>query len=87
VLSHSSAYHTPALVGEVLACLRPERGGVYLDGTLGGGGHTEALLEASPEVRVIGVDRDPEALATAAARLARFGERVRLVQANFADAV
>jgi 16S rRNA (cytosine1402-N4)-methyltransferase len=66
--------------------LRPERGGTYLDGTLGGGGHAEALLERGPEARLIGVDRDPDALAEAGRRLARFGERVRLVRANFADA-
>lgn len=74
------------MVDEVLAHLRPERGGVYLDGTLGGGGHTEAILERGPEARVVGVDRDPDALAEAGARLARFGERVRLVRANFAEA-
>lgn len=74
------------MVDEVLAHLRPERGGVYLDGTLGGGGHTEAILERGPEARVVGVDRDPDALAEAGARLARFGERLRLVRANFAEA-
>jgi 16S rRNA (cytosine1402-N4)-methyltransferase len=66
--------------------LRPERGGRFLDGTLGGGGHAEALLERGPEARLTGVDRDPEALAEATARLARFGERFRAVRANFADA-
>lgn len=75
------------MVDEVLTHLRPERGGVYLDGTLGGGGHTEAILERGPEARVVGVDRDPDALAEAGARLARFGERVRRVRANFADAL
>ena len=67
--------------------LRPERGGLFLDGTLGGGGHAEALLERGPEARLIGVDRDPDALAEAGARLERFGERARRVRANFADAV
>ncbi len=75
------------MVEEVLAYLRPDRGGVYLDGTVGGGGHAEALLERAPLARLIGTDRDPDALREAGARLARFGERVRLVQANFADAV
>jgi 16S rRNA (cytosine1402-N4)-methyltransferase len=74
------------MVGEVLGELRPERGGLFLDGTLGGGGHSEALLERAPEARVVGVDRDPEALAEAGARLARFGDRFRAVRANFADA-
>lgn len=74
------------MVGEVLEELRPERGGLFLDGTLGGGGHSEALLERAPEARLVGVDRDPEALAEAGARLARFGDRFRAVRANFADA-
>jgi 16S rRNA (cytosine1402-N4)-methyltransferase len=84
---YGSGYHVPVLVAEVLSYLRPERGGVYLDGTLGGGGHAEALLEASPEVRVIGVDRDPEARAEARRRLARFGGRFEAVAANYAAAV
>jgi 16S rRNA (cytosine1402-N4)-methyltransferase len=83
----SSAYHAPVMVEEVMAVLRPERGGTYLDGTLGGGGHAEALLERGPDARLIGVDRDPDALAEAGRRLARFGGRVRLVAAPFAEAV
>ncbi|HEX2092466.1 MAG TPA: 16S rRNA (cytosine(1402)-N(4))-methyltransferase RsmH [Longimicrobiaceae bacterium] len=86
-MAHASGYHVPVMVEEVVAHLRPERGGLFLDGTLGGGGHSEALLERFPEVHVIGVDRDPEALAEAGARLARFGDRFRVVAANFADAV
>lgn len=79
-------YHDPVLVQEVLSHLRPERGGVYLDGTLGGGGHAEAVLERGPEALLIGVDRDPDALAEAGRRLARFGDRARLLRANYADA-
>lgn len=79
-------YHVPVMVREVLTYLEPERGGVYFDGTLGGGGHTEAILEASELAHVIGVDQDPEALAVAAQRLEKYGERVRLIRANFADA-
>lgn len=67
--------------------LQPERGGLYLDGTLGGGGHAEALLRRGPEAHLIGVDRDPDAIAEAGRRLEPFGDRVRLVQATFADAV
>lgn len=74
------------LVREVLEWLRPERGGVYFDGTVGDGGHSEAILEAGSGARVIGVDQDAEALEVAARRLARFGERVELLHANFADA-
>jgi 16S rRNA (cytosine1402-N4)-methyltransferase len=84
--SYDSPYHAPVLVTEVMDLLRPERGGLFLDGTLGGGGHAEALLERGPEARLIATDRDPEALREAGARLERFGERVRLVQSNFADA-
>jgi 16S rRNA (cytosine1402-N4)-methyltransferase len=79
-------YHVPVMVREVLTYLQPERGGVYFDGTLGGGGHTEAILEAADNARVIGVDQDPEALAVAAVRLKKYGDRFVLVRANFADA-
>lgn len=83
---HATTYHAPVMVSEVLAYLRPKRGGLFLDATLGGGGHAEAILQAGPEVRLIGVDRDPDALAAAAERLEHFGERVQLVRANFAAA-
>jgi 16S rRNA (cytosine1402-N4)-methyltransferase len=86
-MAHETPYHAPVMVEEVLRYLQPERGGVYLDGTLGGGGHSEAILERGEKARVIGVDRDPEALAEASARLARFGERFRAVRSNFAEAV
>lgn len=79
--------HRPVLLREVLEFLSPERGGLYFDGTLGDGGHSEAILEAGADARVIGVDQDPEALEVAARRLARFGDRLELVQANFAEAV
>lgn len=77
--------HEPVMVAEVVAQLRPERGGWYFDGTVGGGGHAEALLSASPEVRLIAVDRDPQALEAARRRLAPFGDRVRWVHADFAE--
>jgi 16S rRNA (cytosine1402-N4)-methyltransferase len=75
--------HVPVLLAETLEYLAPERGGIFVDGTVGLGGHAEALLRASPDVQLIGIDRDREALARAADRLAGFGPRVRLVQANF----
>ena len=84
---YASAYHAPVMVAEVMDLLRPERGGVFLDGTLGGGGHAEALLERGPQARLVGVDRDPDALDEAGRRLARFGERFRLVRSTYADAV
>ena len=77
--------HQPVLVAETLEWLAPGRGGLFVDATVGLGGHAEALLAASPDVRLVGIDRDPAALARAGARLAPFGPRVRLVHANFHD--
>lgn len=74
------------MVAEVLEHLKPERGGLYFDGTLGGGGHTEAILVAGAAASVIGVDQDMEALKVAGLRLEPYGDRVELVNANFADA-
>lgn len=65
--------------------LAPERGGFFVDATVGAGGHAAALLEAGPGIELLGLDRDPDALALARARLAPFGERVRLAQLNFGD--
>lgn len=79
--------HVSVLPREVLSYLAPRSGGVYLDGTLGGGGHAEQVLEASgPDGRLIGFDRDPAALAAAGARLARFGDRLTLIHDDFANA-
>jgi 16S rRNA (cytosine1402-N4)-methyltransferase len=75
------------MVREVLQYLRPERGGLYLDGTLGGGGHAEAILEASPGAGVLGVDRDPDAREEAARRLGPFAERFRAMDGSFSTAV
>lgn len=78
--------HISVLYDEVLHYLQPRSGGVYVDGTLGGGGHARAILECSaPEGILLGFDRDREALAAASGRLAIFGERVRLFHANYAD--
>ncbi len=79
--------HEPVLVAETVRLLEPARGGLFVDSTVGLGGHAEALLEASPDVRLLGVDRDPRALERAARRLAAFGDRVELVVGNFADLV
>lgn len=77
-------YHTPVLLEEVLRQLQPRPGGLYVDGTVGGGGHTEEILRASaPDGRVIGLDWDDEAIAAGRARLGEFGSRVQLVAANF----
>lgn len=77
--------HVSVMAKEVLDFLEPSSGGIYLDGTLGGGGHARLILEASaPEGVLIGLDRDAEALAAASAILSPFGERVILRQGNFA---
>ncbi len=81
-----TAYHEPVMADEVLSYLEPRGGALLLDGTLGGGGHTRALLEACPGCRVIAVDRDLEALAEAARALAPLRARVRFVHARFDEA-
>ena len=82
----TAARHEPVLVDRVTELLRPHPGGTYLDATLGLGGHTERLLEASaPDGRVVGLDRDPAALALASARLAWAGDRLQAVAASFED--
>lgn len=86
-MGYETPYHAPVMVEEVLGYLSPRPGGLYLDGTLGGGGHAAALLEREPGARLIAVDRDPDALAEAGARLAPYGDRVCLVRANYSDAV
>ena len=76
--------HLPVLVDEVTFLLRPRRGGWVVDGTIGMGGHAERLLEtAPPATRLLGLDRDPEAIARAGRRLAGFGARVTLRQGSF----
>jgi len=75
--------HIPVLLEETTALLAPERGGLFVDCTLGLGGHSAALLEASSKARVIGIDRDPEALRLAESRLQPFAERMRLLPGEF----
>ena len=81
-----AAAHTPVLLSESLSLLSPRAGGLYCDATVGLGGHAEAVLEASgPDGRLVGVDRDPSALELAGERLARFGERVKLIHGELGD--
>lgn len=81
---HAEARHVPVLRDEVLRLLAPRDGGLYVDVTLGRGGHAEAILEASaPSGRVVGIDRDQTALEQTQRRLARFGDRVRYVHGPF----
>jgi 16S rRNA (cytosine1402-N4)-methyltransferase len=79
--------HASVMPDEVVELLDPRSGEIYLDGTLGGGGHARGILERSaPDGRLIGLDRDPEALAAAREILAPFGERAQLFRANYAQA-
>ncbi len=75
--------HEPVLLKESLQLLAPQRGGLYLDATVGGGGHSAAILEADEGVRLIAVDRDAEALDRARERLAPYGDRVIFEHAPF----
>ncbi|MEK7879237.1 MAG: 16S rRNA (cytosine(1402)-N(4))-methyltransferase RsmH [candidate division NC10 bacterium] len=85
-MGHDAAGHVPVLVEEVVFLLRLRRSGWLVDGTVGGGGHAEALMERAPAgSRLLGVDADPEALARAHCRLARFGSRVVLRRGNFRE--
>lgn len=84
-LGGRGAPHRPVLVAETMRFLAPERGGLFIDCTVGLGGHAEAILESSPEARLIGIDLDNEALDYAGKRLARFGKRFHTVQANFRE--
>lgn len=77
--------HLPVLCREVVELFAPRPGARLLDGTFGGGGHTRALLAATEGVCVVGIDRDPEAVARAAAVRAEFGERFEFLRGNFAD--
>ncbi|MBM4169768.1 MAG: 16S rRNA (cytosine(1402)-N(4))-methyltransferase RsmH [Ignavibacteria bacterium] len=80
----AGSYHTPVLLPEVLNFLLTNLNGIYVDATLGGGGHAEAVLERlAPEGRLLGIDADPDALAAAAERLRRFKTQTTLVRGNF----
>jgi 16S rRNA (cytosine1402-N4)-methyltransferase len=85
-LTGKESSHQPVLYNEIIHALHPHRGGQYVDGTLGAGGHARGILEASsPDGRLLGFDVDPQALALAGAYLAPFGERVVLVHASYTE--
>ncbi|OGO59026.1 MAG: 16S rRNA (cytosine(1402)-N(4))-methyltransferase [Chloroflexi bacterium RBG_16_72_14] len=78
--------HLPVMTDEVIGTLAPQPGSLQIDATVGGGGHTERILEAaSPDGRVLGLDADEAAIARVAQRLARFGDRLVLRRANFRE--
>jgi len=75
--------HAPVMVELIVELLRDVPDGIFVDATLGGGGHAEAVLDAHPGLRLLGLDRDDVAIAAATRRLARFGDRVRIVRSGF----
>ena len=76
--------HQPVLYHEIILALQPKNKGLYVDGTLGAGGHARGILEAcAPDGRLLGLDVDPQALALARKTLAPYGERARLMQASY----
>ena len=77
------AHHTPVMVREVLSALQVKTGGVYVDCTVGEGGHSLAVLGEAPGVRTVGIDKDTDAIATAQRRLGGHPGRVVLVQGNY----
>src|ERR1044072_5681156 len=78
------AYHRPVLVAEAVELLAPRPGALIVDGTCGGGGHSEAILRAGADI--LGLDQDPESIEQAGERLSPYGGRVTLRQVNFRDA-
>lgn len=78
-------YHVPVLENEIVELFAGLETGVIVDATLGGGGHASAILRAAPQLRLLGIDRDPDARVAAGERLAAFAKRVRIVDATFAD--
>ncbi len=80
-----STRHHPVLLNESVQALRAELGGIFVDATLGGGGHTEKILEAHPDNIVIGIDRDAQAISRAKKRLAKYSDRVIYVHAPFSS--
>ena len=80
----TTAVHAPVLVAETLALLEPSRGGLFVDCTVGLGGHSRALLDGGAD-RILGLDRDPAALELAADNLASYGDRVELVHSDYRE--
>ncbi len=80
--------HQPVLYHEIIHAIQPQRGGLYIDGTLGAGGHAWGILQASsPDGRLLGLDLDPQALSLAQQKLAEFGDRAVLVRASYRSMV
>ena len=78
-------FHEPVLATEIVELFASQTAGVVVDATLGGAGHAELILRAAPQLRVLGIDRDPAALSEARTRLGAFGDRALVVKATFAE--
>ena len=79
------APHVPVLLAEVLAALAPKAGEIFLDGTFGAGGYTRAILGSAPDIRVIALDRDPNAIHDGQQMVTEFAGRLTLVETEFAE--
>lgn len=78
--------HVPIMLSETMELLKPQRGGVFVDGTLGGGGHSNAILERLPEGSLlVGIDRDGDAIKAASDRLSQYGNKFMALRGNFFD--
>ncbi len=77
--------HKPVMPEQCIAGLKIKRGGVYVDATLGGGGHSEAILEYLDGTTVIGIDRDADAICASEERLSKYGKRFQSAKANFSE--
>src|SRR5215813_14269852 len=75
--------HTPVLLSSVLDYLNQRPDGLFIDGTVGAGGHAAAMLKAAPDSHLLGFDRDPRSLEIARQALAEFGERATLIHASY----
>ncbi|MFQ5797969.1 MAG: 16S rRNA (cytosine(1402)-N(4))-methyltransferase RsmH [Bacteroidota bacterium] len=85
-MENQTTFHTPVLANAVLSYLVTDLKGVYVDATVGGGGHAKRILEKlERQGRLVGLDRDENALTSAQERLSKYGDRVRIVRANFAE--
>jgi len=84
-LSTREQDHVPVFICETIDALNAGRGGLFIDATVGLGGHARAILESSPDARIIGLDRDASSLAVAAERLAGFGDRAELIHSDYRE--
>lgn len=84
-LKNADEIHTSVMLAETIELLEPKLGGIFVDCTLGLGGHSEAILQASEQTQVIGIDQDLDAIAFAKKRLEKFGDRFKVFHANFSE--